>query len=288
MRALIVGCGYLGQRVAARWMEAQHSVFAVTRSTARAAEFQQWGWTPIVADICEPLTHVPWPQVDVLLFAVGFDRSSGRSQREVYVDGLRRVMEHVVTDRVIYVSSSSVYGQQAGEWVDETSTCEPTQPGGQLCLEAEQLVAASSQFKGRGFNLLRLSGIYGPGRLLSRIESLRRQEPLTGSPEAWLNLIHVDDATQAVVACAEGGQTGRTYLVSDDQPVTRGEYYAHLAQFIDAPPPLFDPSQPARRGAGGLNKRCANAKLKAELVRELKYPTYREGLRQALGCERAE
>ncbi len=281
---LIFGCGYLGQRVAARWQAAGQSVSAVTRSSQRAKEFTQRGWQPVVADICDPAVLDHLPAADVALFAVGYDRSSGKSQREVYVDGLQHVLDRMVSrcPQFLYVSSSSVYGQHAGEWVDEDSPCEPTQPGGQCCLEAERLVLDAYSAAGHAAQVLRLSGIYGPDRLLSRVDALRRQEPLSGLAESWLNLIHVDDAATAVLACVERGDDGRVYLVSDDEPVLRGDYYRHLAALIDAPPPLFDESQPARRGAGGLNKRCRNARVKSELGMTLRFPNYRVGLPQAL------
>ena len=76
--------------------------------------------------------------------------------------------------------------------------------------------------------LLRFSGLYGPGRLLSRVESLRAGTPLTGNPDAWLNLIYIDDAVTAVRACANHGQAGEIYLGTDNQPIRRRDYYSQL------------------------------------------------------------
>ncbi|MBC8114793.1 MAG: SDR family oxidoreductase [Candidatus Saccharimonas sp.] len=291
MQKLIVGCGYLGRRVAAAWQKAGHEVTALTRSAASAAELARLGMRPVIGDICDPETLAALPVVETVLFAVGFDRTSGRSQHEVYVDGLRHVLNQVASrcERFIDISSSSVYGQSAGEWVDETSLCEPVQPGGQCCLTAEALVreffpATNQTAAQRPFaNVLRLSGLYGPDRLLSRIESLRAGEPLSGQGEAWLNLIHVDDAVAAVLACEQRGQPGETYLISDDSPIRREEYYSRLARLVGAPPPLFADNQPAKRGSGGLNKRCSNKRARAELALALTYPTITAGLPHALG-----
>lgn len=272
---LIFGCGYLGQRVAAAWLAQGATVQAVTRSPERAAQWRDEGLRPLVADVCEPATLTALPDVDTVLYAVGFDRASGRSQRDVTVKGLRHVLERVTCRRFLFISSSSVYGQAAGEWVDETSPCVPTQPGGECALAAERLVRQTFPTQA---NVLRLSGIYGPQRLLSRIDTLRAGTPLSARADAWLNLIHVDDAVQAVLACEVRGQPGKTYLISDDRPVPRGEYYAHLAKLIDAPSPTFDESQPAQRGSGGLNKRCRNRRLHEELGVTLRYATYIEGL----------
>jgi nucleoside-diphosphate-sugar epimerase len=290
MQKLIVGCGYLGRRVAARWLRAGHEVTALTRSSANAEELIRLGIRPVIGDVCDSSTLITLPVAETVLFAVGFDRASGRSQREVYVDGLRNVLNQTSSqcERFVYVSSSSVYGQTAGEWVDEASTCEPMQPGGQCCLAAEALVKeffpATSETPARSprASILRLSGIYGPGRLLSRIESLRAGEPLSGQGEAWLNLIHVEDAVSAVLACEQRGRHGETYLITDDRPIPREEYYRQLARLVSAQPPIFTDGQPAKRGSGGLNKRCSNAKARTELDLTLTYPSINEGLPHAL------
>lgn len=284
MQLLVIGCGYLGQRVADLCLHAGHTVHAVTRSAERGIEFRTRGWSPIVADICIPQTLQGLPAVDAILFAVGYDRTSGRSQQEVYVQGLDNVL-HAVSDRCrtfVYISSSSVYGQQAGEWIDESSPCEPTQPGGQCCLQAERLLRESLAKTAAQPIVLRLSGIYGPGRLLSRIDALRRGEPLAGSPDSWLNLIHVDDAAVLCQRVLEAPPSEPVLLVSDDEPVPRGQYYRYLADLVGAPAPVFDVSQTARRGAGGLNKRCSNQRIKQVLAAELRFPTYRDGLRHAV------
>lgn len=291
MGKLIVGCGYLGLRVATAWIAAGNRVAALTRSAERAKQFANAGIQPIVGDICRPETLKSLPTAETVLFAVGYDRSSGYSQQAVYVDGLKNVLDCVAsrTNRLIYISSSSVYGQSAGEWVDETSECQPVQPGGQCCLAAEKLVwtyfpDSNSQPVGdRSANVLRLSGIYGPGRLLSRVESLRAGEPLTGRGDAWLNLIHVDDGVRAVLAAERLGQPGQTYLISDNLPIQRAEYYGQLAALCGAPAPRFNPEVAASRGSGGINKRCRNQRMTDVLKVDLQYPTINEGLPQAIG-----
>lgn len=276
---LILGCGYLGERVAEAWHTLGRQVTAVTRSSTRADQWRQRGWTPYLGDVGDPATLQNLPAADTVLFAIGYDRQGPHSQRAVYVDGLAAVLSVMKSRcrRFLYVSSSSVYGQQDGEWVDEAAPCVPTQLGGQLCLEAEGLVHAAFPAPGAAV-VLRFAGIYGPGRLLSRIETLRAGQPLTGRPDAWLNLIHVDDGAAAVVAAAAAATPSDCYLVCDDHPVPRGDYYHQLADAVGAPVPTFDESTPAKRGSGGLNKRCRNARLHAELLPTLRYPTYRDGL----------
>ena len=118
-------------RVARRWLRAGESVHAVTRSDNRAEEFRQLGITPIVADVTDA-KHLPaLPSVDTVLYAVGFDRTSGHDRRSVYVDGLANMLAALPaeSDRIIYISSTSVYGQNNGETVDETSASEPATDG---------------------------------------------------------------------------------------------------------------------------------------------------------------
>ena len=204
MRALIFGCGYLGHRVASAWIENGNEVFAVTRSEQKSHQFRTSGIQPIIADLCQRQSLVNLPHVDVVLHCVGFDHSSGSSHEDVTCGGLRNVLD-VVTGRcarLIYISSTSVYGQSSGEWVDETSECAPTSSGGMLCLQAEQQVRDWAEgHQTASTNILRLAGIYGPGRLLSRIDALKSGLVLAGHGDAFLNLIHVDDAVTAIEAC---------------------------------------------------------------------------------------
>lgn len=298
MDKLIVGCGYLGRRVARAWLADGDRVFALTRSAANAADLQSIGVVPIIGDICQPESLSDLPGVNTVLFAVGYDRGSGKSQREVYVDGLKSVLQVVgpgsarSCQRFLYVSSSSVYGQSEGEWVDESSVTEPVQPGGVCCREAEELVfrtftAGFSEPSSAGTvpyaNVLRLSGIYGPDRLLSRVAMLRAGEPISGRGDAWLNLIHVDDGVRAIQACEGSGKPGQTYLVSDDAPILRAEYYGKLAELTGSPTPTFAPETASSRGSGGINKRCLNRRMREELKVALAYPSISVGLPHAIG-----
>lgn len=281
MKALVIGCGYLGERVARRWKGAGHEVHVLTRSAERARTFADQGWHPVQGDVAEPGSLAGLPACDVVLFAVGFDRGGPHPKRTVYVDGLENALRSAAgtgagsegPPRWITISSTSVYGQTGGEWVDEDSPTEPAAEGGQICLEAEQRVDAWRTGTGGVATVLRLSGIYGPGRLLARAQQLRDRKPLTGRGDAWLNLIHVDDAADLVCRVAEMAAPPQRLLVTDDRPIPRAEYYSLLARLADAPPPEF-----AVEGAGpDLNKRCSNQRLKS-LGLTLSYPTIDLGL----------
>ena len=169
------------------------------------------------------------------------DRSSGRSFREVYLDGLRNVLDRLPKpSRFIYVSSTSVYGQSGGEEVDETSPTEPRDENGRIVLAAEQLLRS----KLPDAIVLRFAGIYGPGRIIRRA-AIERGEPLIGDADKWLNLIHVDDGALAILAAEEHGRAGKAaYLVADDEPVRRREFYTFMAELLKA----FDTSLRAASG----------------------------------------
>lgn len=283
---LIFGCGYLGNRVAQAWRDQGQRVIAVTRSQTRADEFAANGLIPFIADICDPASLAALPEVDRVLFAVGYDRGSGRSQEEVFVQGLRHVLDQLRgrCRRFVSISSTSVYGQSDGGWVDESSVCQPTQPGGMCCLAGEHLVREAAATFSDGATILRFAGIYGPNRLLSRIADLQAGRPLPGDSLAWLNLIHVDDGAATVIAAADASHIPPVVLVADDLPVQRGDYYAQLAELVGAPRPQFDPTEQRSRGSGGLNKRCSNRVLREQLGVRLRYPSYEAGLPAALSA----
>ena len=279
MSKLIFGCGYLGQRVAKRWLETGEQVFAVTRSRERGQKLAQAGLTPIVADVTVPESLCQLPPADTVLYAVGYDRTSKVPMRQVYVEGLRSALAALPSRdaKLIYISSTGVYGQFHGQWVDEQSPCEPEREQGRLCLEAERLLK-SHAFGSRAI-ILRLAGVYGPGRI-PNAQRIRDHEPIAVADEGWLNLVHVDDATSVVLAVAERATPPEMYLVSDGQPVERREYYSELARLLHAPPPRFAPPDAdvpsAQRAAS--SKRVSNARLQAELAVPFRYPSYREGL----------
>ncbi|WP_010584504.1 SDR family oxidoreductase [Schlesneria paludicola] len=287
MRILVLGCGYVGRRAAATWVADGHEVFALTRSEQNAKSFLEAAIRPILGDVCDPGSLRDLPAIDLTLHSIGFDRSSGKTQEDVTCGGLRHVLNHLPNScgRFIQISSTSVYGQSDGEWVDENATCEPIQPGGQLALTAENLLHETFSARGHGrVVVLRLAGIYGPDRLLSRVNALREGLVLSGRGDSWLNLIHVDDAVTAIraVATQELESIHNVYNVVDDEPITRRDYFECLARLVEAPTPRFDPAQPSARGSGGLNKRCSNRRLREEFNWNPAYPTMGVGLPAAL------
>lgn len=265
-RRLIVGCGYLGERLASRWVSAGSRVWGLVRTPSRLARLAAAGVEPIVADVASPLPREVLPEVDTVVWAVGFDRSAGRSYREVHVDGLRRLLDALAGNpRLIFVSSTGVWGRVDGQRVDESTLPHPDREAGHVLLEAETLLGGHPLGPGTA---LRLAGIYGPGRL-PRIDDLRSGRPLQADPDSWLNLIHVDDAAAVVMAVADHAGPGPLYVVSDGRPVRRRDFYARLADLVGSPPPNWTP--PAADARGG-DKRIDPRRLFAEIGPALSHP----------------
>ena len=287
MTKLIFGCGYLGARVAERWHEAGEEVAVVTRSDGRAADFSCRGYKAIVADVrrAETLRHLP--AADTVLFAVGYDRTSSQSIHQVYAGSVQNVLAALPPDagRFIYISTTGVYGPAGGEWVDEETPPDPRRDGGRAALAAEQILTAHPL--GKRSVILRLAGVFGPGRI-PFLNELRAGEPIPASSTGYLNLIHVDDAAAVVVAAAARDwgvapateDRPRVYCVSDGRPVERGEYYREVARQIGAPAPTFvapDPNSP-RAARAEADRRIRNSRMLNEIGVTLAYPDYRAGL----------
>jgi len=274
---LIIGCGYLGNVIAANAKTMGLKVFATTRSRADALISK--GITPVICDVTNQESYANLPVVDGVIHCVGMDRSAGKSMREVYVDGLAGIASHLESQhfkgRFVHVSSTSVYGQNEGELIDEKSATLPAEGSGAIVLEAENKLRSILPDS----IILRFAGIYGPSRLI-RSKAILAGEPIVCSPDRYLNLMHVADGAKACLAALIQGTKGETYNASDDEPALRRDFYNHLALLLKATPPKFILSNPDQPSAPheGTNRRISNAKLKRELVNSLQFPSFREGL----------
>jgi nucleoside-diphosphate-sugar epimerase len=263
---LVVGCGYLGERVARAWRAAGGRVLAVTRREERARELAAAGFEPVVADVTDPA--VDWsclrdlPDLATVFWGVGFDARSGTTHRDVHVAGLGRLLDALpVGCRMIVSSSTGVWGDEQGRIVDESTPVNPAREAGRVLVEAEALLRG--HVRGPGV-ALRFAGLYGPGRL-PRLDDLRAGRPLAIDPESWLNMIHVADAARAVCGVAALADPRPLYVVSDNHPVLRRDWYARLAAAAGGPPPTFAPrpdggTSPPRRG------QAADKRVDASLV----------------------
>jgi nucleoside-diphosphate-sugar epimerase len=272
---LIIGRGYLGSRFAELFSD--EDAYCTTRTPGKGAPDRCERW--LVCDVTRPETLNILPQVDQVLYAVGHDRSSGVTRRDLYVGGLRNVLDRLPrAGRLVYVSSTSVYGQADGSWVDEECPAAPVDEAGSIMLDAEKILRSRCPEA----IVLRLAGIYGPGRL-PNLGPIRAGEAINGEPDRWLNLIHVDDAAAAIAAAFERGTVSSTYNVADGSPCTRRQFYQELARLVGTPAPRFARESPGR--GDSANRRIAVERMREELQVRPRFPSYQEGLQNALAAE---
>ncbi|KAA5539323.1 NAD-dependent epimerase/dehydratase family protein [Roseiconus nitratireducens] len=293
---LVVGSGYLGQKVAEMAAAGGATVHATTRSPRRFDALSRAGLRPVLYDWTRPIVRGQLPTENLrgggrVLVAVSYDRTSRHDRYTSQVGGLRRLLAVLPPDtRICYISTTGVYHQQDGRWVDETAPTHPDRLGGRVHLQAEQLLHAMRP-TGR-HHILRLAGIYGPGRV-PRVSDVLAGRPIACTETGFLNLIHVTDAARAVlaswqrlgnVAPAGPGIQSRLYLVADDHPVVRGDFYREIARRCGVAPPRF--AAPAADASARMrsesNKRIWNRKMRRDLLDTLTFPDYRCGLADVL------
>jgi len=254
-RILLAGCGDLGLRVAAHLMAAGDEVWALRRRPPPDAPA---GLHWLGADLAAPHTLANLPAgITRLVYLPAPDARDKAAYRALFLDGLRHLLEALdcsALRQVLLVSSSAVYGEHDGDWVDEDTPPAPRGFNGELLLEAEHWLAAQPVPS----TVLRLAGLYGPGRL-QLVERLRagavrvpREVP------HWANRIHADDAAAAIVHLLRLPSPEPLYLGVDDTPLPLDELYDLVAQLVDAPPPA-EGAAPAGVGS----KRLSNARLRA-------------------------
>ncbi len=279
-RILIAGCGYVGTHLAGLLIETGHQVWGLSRTPAALPPRV----TPFAADLTRPSTLAALPpDLDAVVYASAAGGYDDALYRAAYVDGLGNLLAALASQgqrprRVVFTSSTGVYAQDDGAWVDEDSPAEPDGFSGRRVLEGERVLHAGP-FPG---TVVRLGGIYGPGRA-SLIEQVRRGVPLLppGGPR-YSNRIHRDDAARAVAHVLALDHPQPLYLGVDDEPADLAEIIVWLAGRLG----VAVPPAASSAGAGPLtsrgNKRCRNRRLRASGFTPA-YPTYREGY-AALGA----
>lgn len=280
-RILIVGCGYLGLAAAQRFLAAGCLVAGVRRSSDSTAELSALGIQPLVGDVARPETWQGWPQNwDVVINAVSSSRGGPDVYRDVYLAGTRNLISWIGAGRTryIHISSTSVYAQTDGSWVAEDSPTEPSTETGRILVETERQVLNAHSTTGFPAILLRVSGIYGPGRGHLLKQLLQGEARIEGDGSRWINMVHRDDAAAAIEAVAMRGESGRIFNVTDDLPVRQGEFLKWLAREYELPePPVSEAGEAMPRKRGLTQKRVSNARLKVETSWVPQYPDFRIG-----------
>jgi nucleoside-diphosphate-sugar epimerase len=254
-RILLAGCGDLGERVAQRLRAHGDEVWALRRQPpARGMHGIHW----LRGDLTDPASLRELPAgITRLVYLPAPATRDKAAYRAIFVDGLRHLLDALdrrKLARVLFVSSSAVYGEHDGDWVDEATPTDPPGFNGAVLLEAERWLAEQSLPS----TVLRLAGLYGPGRL-QLIERLRAgQLRVPRETPHWANRIHVDDAAAAIAHLLQLKSPQPLYLGVDDTPMPLDELYDFLAALIDAPLPA-EGAAPAGVGS----KRLRNARLRA-------------------------
>ena len=271
-RVVIVGCGDIGSRVAVLMQKQGWLVHGLRRNIAHLPA----GVVPIAADLNQPECPSDWPQqpIDYVVYAMAAQSMTQAGYQQSYVQGQRHMYSWLAQHqqqpkRVIFVSSSGVYGQNDDSWIDEQSVTEPQRWSGQIMLDAEQCAMHS----GHPATAVRLTGIYGPGRnmLIKRVGDGYHAPHL----HSYTNRIHADDAAGLIAtilqADAQGQALESVYLGVDNEPVEQAEVVAWLQEKLQVSSVADLVLQP-RSGS----KRCSNARARA-LGWTPKYSSYREG-----------
>jgi nucleoside-diphosphate-sugar epimerase len=271
---LIIGCGFLGEAAAELFSARGKRVLGLVRSPASMAALAGRPFEVGTCDVTDSASVASLTprlgSVPLAIYAVSAGHGGADSYAAVYREGLRRIIDHWNPGRVLFVSSTSVYGQDDGSWVTEESPALPGRETGRILLEAEAIALAA------GGSVARLSGIYGPGRSMLLRKFLAEEAVLEDGGHRWMNQIHRDDGASALVAMADPSHPWGICNVTDDTPVTQMELYGWMAAFLNRPMPPEGPLD-LNRKRGVTSKRVSNRKLHG-LGWAPRYASYRDAL----------
>ncbi|MFB6110692.1 MAG: SDR family oxidoreductase [Halodesulfurarchaeum sp.] len=292
MEIVIVGCGYVGLELARQLATRGHDVSGIRRSESglAAVESAGDGVQAVRADVTDPDSLAALPDADAVVFAASSGGGGPAAAREIYVEGLRNVLAEYdsrarTPDRLVYTSSSGVYGDHDGQWVDEDTPIEPSTEKTRVLAAAEAVAIEETAAAGIDGTVVRFAGLYGPGRY-------RLERYLTGPVTAgYLNMVHRADAAGAVTHLLEtDAARGAVVLAVDDEPVEKHRFADWLADAAGVPRPAKQ-SKDERLAAGDLStaakrrirteKRLSNDRLH-DLGYEFSVPTFREGYAEAV------
>lgn len=267
--------------VGSRLVSAGHAVTAVRRNWEDPQEALSLGMVPAEADVVRPDTLTTFAgKFDWVINTVSSSRGGVDVYRDVYWQGTKNLLECLASElpqRYVVTSSTSVYGQQDGSVVTESSETIPGTETGHWLLETEALVLNASKLGFPGI-ILRVGGIYGPARGHLFQQYLKGEAVLEGNGDRWINMVHRDDVASAVEIALARGVNGQIYNVVDNESVSQRGFFEWLSATMGRPmPPSGAEAGSGRRKRARTHKRVSNEKLRTELGWVPTYPSFREG-----------
>ncbi len=279
----IIGCGYVGTLVAQKWSKDNRSVAALARSASSVAKLQALGIAPHPGDLDDPATLRGLPVAATTLYY--FAPPPPRGAIDSRMHNLVAALDATAPPRkILYISTSGVYGDTNGDWVTEETPLNPQADRARRRVDAEQTLQQWCEAHSVPLTILRVAGIYGPDKL--PLKRLREGTPVLREAECgYTNRIHVEDLVSVCIAAA-AGEEGGIYNVSDGHPGTMSGYFFAVADACGLPRPseitMAEAKQvltPAMLSYLTESRRLDNGKLLRELGITLKYPTLADGLR---------
>ena len=278
---LILGCGYVGGKLAEACMSEGIRVVGTTRSRERAEALQEKGIEVVLAASPADLPDALLASVDAVLDSIPLvrDEQGMHALQPHWLPALAAKLSHV--GWAGYLSTTGVYGDAGGAWVDESWPCHPDSARGLERLKAE----AAWLNSGLPAEVFRLAGIYGPERnMLARLQS-GNYKTVQWQPPHYSSRIHVDDIVEALMAAMRKPRAGRIVNLADDLPMPHADYVVELARIIGAPMPEILSEQEGEQQLSPMalsffrdNKRVSNRLLHEELLPELTFPDFRAGV----------
>jgi nucleoside-diphosphate-sugar epimerase len=272
--ALVIGCGYLGAELLRKLTRTGWTSTGITLSESSADALRSEGLKVVAADLrTSDFRVLTENHPAVLIHCASSGKAGPPAYRDIFLETTRRLIEETGFEHLIFTSSTSVYAQIDGSMVTEKDPAEPERETGKILRETEELVLAHHG------TVLRLAGIYGPGRCVPLQKLLSGEAAIEGDGERIVNSIHRDDAASASCLAAERRWQG-IINVADDTPVTQLEWFQWVCARTGRPVPPFVPRDLSRKRAW-TSKRVSNAKLRS-LGWSAQYPSFREGVAELL------
>lgn len=281
MRALIIGCGYVGLTLALKLKQQGHKVIGTRHSPEGILILEANDIPAIELDVTdsEEFKKIEG-DFDWVIFCAAPAHSTVSHYTAVYYQGMRNVLDWLKKTNVkkfVYTSSTGVYGQNDGSLVTEDSPVFPSSDTSKILIATEEMILKEVRESSIPAVILRVAGIYGQNRGYYFKKFLSGEAVIYGDGSRYLNMVHVEDVAGAIIAALERGIPGEIYNVVDDKPVTQIEFYKYLSEILKKPMPPFSSELPPSSRPQTTNKQVSNKKIKEKLNYVFKYPTFREG-----------